>query len=162
MGFGNRPADPADLDLERFDDEFAQAPAAESREGVPDGKYEVLVDRVEITTAKSSGNPMLVWTLRILGPRMAGRCLFRRSVITRDGVRWLKQDLHLCGVDLERLSDLPAHLEQLLDVKLEVVKRTKGDSDNVYFNRRIGDTAATAQPAATPAPALPPDEDIPF
>ena len=49
----------------------------------------------------------------------------------------LKTDLHTCGVDIEKLSDLPARLGDLLDVTLEVTKRTKGDSENIYFNRRI-------------------------
>jgi len=44
--------------------------------------------------------------------------------------------LHLCGVDLEKLSDLPKHLKKLLDVKLEVTKKTKGDNENIFFNRR--------------------------
>ena len=52
-------------------------------------------------------------------------------------IRWLKNDLHICGLDLQKLSDLPANLERLLDVKLEVTKRTKGDNENVYFNRRL-------------------------
>jgi len=39
---------------------------------------------------------------------------------------YLKADLHLCGLDLERLSDLPNHLRRLLDVKLEVTKKDQG------------------------------------
>jgi hypothetical protein len=56
---------------------------------------------------------------------------------TRENIKWLKNDLHVCGLDLQKLSDLPANLERLLDVKLEVTKRTKGESENVYFNHRI-------------------------
>jgi hypothetical protein len=110
----------------------------------------VNVDRVELTTAKTSGNPMLKWHLRILAPRCEGRMLWRNNVMaTRENIRWLKNDLHVCGLDLQKLSDLPAHLDQLLDVKLEVTKRAKGDSENVYFNRRIVMEDAGA-PAAGP------------
>jgi hypothetical protein len=56
---------------------------------------------------------------------------------TRENLKWLKNDLHVCGLVIQKVSDLPAHLEKLLDVKLEVTKRTKGESENVYFNRKI-------------------------
>ena len=131
--------DVPEIDLSRFDDDFADAPV-EQREfdEVPDSKYQVQVDKVELTTAKSSGSPMLKWTLRILGPSYAGRLLWRNNVIaSKENVRWLKNDLHVCGLDLVRLSDLRDRLPELLDVQLEVTKRTKGDSVNIYFNRRL-------------------------
>jgi hypothetical protein len=80
---------------------------------------------------------MIKWTLRILGPKFANRLMWRNSVITQNTLKYVKTDLHLCGLDLERLSELPKHLHRLLDVKLEVTKRTKGDSENIYFNRRM-------------------------
>jgi len=131
--------DGPDVDLTQFDAAFADAPVEEKEfEPVPDGKYQVNVEKVEITTAKTSGNPMLKWTLRILAPRFRGRLLWRNNVMaTRENIKWLKNDLHVCGLDLQKLSDLPANLERLLDVKLEVTKRTKGESENVYFNHRI-------------------------
>ncbi len=56
---------------------------------------------------------------------------------SRENLKWLKTDLHTCGLVLARLSELPANLERLLDVKLEITKRTKDESENVYFNKRI-------------------------
>jgi hypothetical protein len=155
--------DVPEVDLTRFDGDFAEAPVEEKEfDPVPDGKYQVNVDKVEITTAKTSGNPMLKWTLKILGPRFRGRLLWRNNVMaTRENIRWLKNDLHVCGLDLQKLSDLPANLERLLDVKLEVTKRTKGDSENVYFNRRIvlDEGAAGAGGASHGVDAK---DDIPF
>ena len=129
----------SDLDLAQFDDDFAEAPVEEREfEDIPDGKYQVNVEKVELTRAQSSGNPMPKWTLKILGPRFAGRLLWRNSVMaSKENLKWLKTDLHTCGLDIEKLSDLPARLGDLLDVKLEVTKRTKGESENIYFNRRI-------------------------
>ncbi len=129
----------SDLDLAQFDDDFAEAPVEEREfEDIPDGKYQVNVEKVELTRAQSSGNPMLKWTLKILGPRFAGRLLWRNSVMaSKENLKWLKTDLHTCGLDVEKLSDLPARLGDLLDVKLEVTKRTKGENENIYFNRRI-------------------------
>jgi hypothetical protein len=146
-GTRNPGEDDTNVDLSRFDDDFADAPVEEKTDSVPDGKYQVNVDKVEITTARTSGNPMLKWTLRIIAPSSRNRMLWRNNVMaTRENIRWLKNDLHVCGLDLQRLSDLPANLERLLDVKLEVTKRTKGDNENVYFNRRLvldGGPAAT-------------------
>lgn len=129
----------SDLDLAQFDDDFSEAPVEEREfEDVPDGKYQVNVEKVELTRAQSSGNPMLKWTLKILGPRFSGRLLWRNSVMaSKENLKWLKTDLHTCGLDIEKLSELPARLGDLLDVKLEVTKRTKGENENIYFNRRI-------------------------
>lgn len=128
-----------DIDLTQFDDDFAEAEVEEREfDDVPDGKYQVKVDKVELTKAQSSGNLMLKWTLKILGPRCEGRLLWRNSVIaSKENIKWLKTDLHTCGLDIEKLSELPERLGDLLDVTLEISKRTKGESENIYFNRRI-------------------------
>ena len=126
------------IDLAQFDDDF-QSESTEERgdfETVPDGKYQVAVEKVELTQS-STGNPMLKWTLRILAPRFANRFLWRNSVFTHNTLKYVKTDLHLCGLDLDKLSELPKHLDKLLDVKLEVTKKTKGDNENIFFNRRI-------------------------
>ena len=132
------------IDLAQFDDDF-QSESTEERgdfESVPDGKYQVAVEKVELTQS-STGNPMLKWTLRILAPRFANRFLWRNSVFTANTLKYVKTDLHLCGLDLEKLSELPKHLGKLLEVKLEVTKKTKGDNENIYFNRRIETAAGT-------------------
>jgi len=128
-----------DLDLAQFDDDFAQAEVEDREfEPIPDGKYQVNVERVELTRAQTSGNPMLKWTLRVIAPQFRGRLLWRNNVIaTRENIKWLKTDLHTCGLDLEKLSELPNNLDKLLNVKVEVTKRTRGENENVYFNRRI-------------------------
>lgn len=137
--YGQQSAPGADIDLTQFDDDFAEAEVEEREfEPVPNGKYQVNVDQVELTQAKTSGNPMLKWTLRIIAPRCAGRLLWRNNVMaTRENIKWLKTDLHTCGLELEKLSELPEHLSRLLNVKLEVTKRTRGENENVYINRRI-------------------------
>ena len=120
-------------------------------------KYQVNVDRVELTRAQTSGNPMLKWTLRILAPTHKGRLLWRNNVMaSNENIKWLKQDLYTCGLQLQKLSDLPGHLEQLLNIKLEVTKRTRGENENIYFNRRI----VMADDAGAPGAAM--DDMIPF
>jgi len=127
------------LDLAQFDDAFEAAEVEERDfDPVPDGKYQVNVDKVELTRAQTSGNPMLKWTLRIFAPTHKGRMLWRNNVMaSSENIKWLKQDLYTCGLQLSKLSDLPGYLEQLLNGKLEVTKRTRGENENIYFNRRI-------------------------
>ena len=131
--------EPEVIDLAQFDEDFSQAEVEEREfEPVPDGKYQVNVERIELTKSQTSGNPMLKWTLRIIGPKSRGRLLWRNNVIlSRENVKWLKCDLRTCGLTLEKLSDLPANLNRLINVKLEVTKRTRGENENVYLNRRI-------------------------
>jgi len=126
-------------DLSQWDEEYEKAPIEDRDfEPVPDGKYQTVVDRVELTTSQTSGKPMLKWTLKIIAPRFIGRLLWRNNMIASpDNIKWLKNDLNTCGLKLDKLSDLPAHIESLLDVKVEVTVRTKGENQNVYFNRLI-------------------------
>jgi len=138
-----------DIDLSQFDDDYDSA-KVEDREfdAVPDGKYQVMVERVELSRAKSSGNPMLKWTLKILAPTHAGRLLWRNNVMaSKENIKWLKNDLHTCGLELEKLSDLPERLNDLLDLTLEVTKRTRGENENIYLNRRIEIDVNDGEPA---------------
>jgi hypothetical protein len=124
------------VDLAQFDDDFGKT-EVEERE-IPDGKYQAVIDRVEITRSHTTGNPMIKWALKILGPRFRGRLLWRNNVLkSRENLKWVKSDLHVCGLDIVKLSDLQANLPKLLGVKLEVTKRTRGEMANVYFDRRI-------------------------
>jgi len=133
------------IDLTQFDDDYRSEQPEERGdfESVPDGKYQVAVEKVELTEAQSTGNPMLKWTLRVIAPKFVNRLMWRNSVITHNTLKYVKTDLHLCGLDLEKLSDLPKQLKKLLDVKLEITKKTKGDNENIFFNRRI-ETGRTA------------------
>ncbi len=138
-----------DIDLSQFDDDYDSA-EVEDREFdvVPDGKYQVMVERVELSRAKSSGNPMLKWTLKILAPSHVGRLLWRNNVMaSKENIKWLKNDLHTCGLELEKLSDLPERLNDLLDLTLEVTKRTRGENENIYLNRRIEIDVNDGEPA---------------
>jgi hypothetical protein len=92
--YGNQNAD--NLDLAQFDDAFEAAEVEERAfDPVPDGKYQVNVERVELTRAQTSGNPMLKWSLRIFAPTHKGRMLWRNNVMaSAENIKWLKQDLY--------------------------------------------------------------------
>jgi len=127
------------IDLAQFDEPFRQEKPQEAGEydTIPDGKYQVSVEKVELTEARSSGKPMLKWTLRIVAPQFVNRLLWRNSVITEKALKFIKTDLYICGLELETFSDLPNHLYKLLDVKLEITKKRQGENENIYFNQRI-------------------------
>jgi len=136
-------------DLAGFDDDYVGSEVSDSEfDSVPDGKYQVKVDRIELTRT-TKGDPMLKWTLRILGPTHEGRLLWRNNVMgSPENIAWLKKDLYACELRLARLSELPANLERLLDIRLDVTKKTRGEYESVYINRRIK-TAAEAGATST-------------
>jgi hypothetical protein len=127
------------IDLASFDATFQSENTEQPREfkGIPDGTYEVVVEKVELTESQRSSVPMIRWTLRVLDSRFRDRLLWRNQVISDHTIRFLRKDLEVCGLNLEKLSDLPTRLGELLGVRLEVAKKAKGDYQNVYFNRRI-------------------------
>lgn len=138
-----------EFDLSQYDDDFASAEVEDRAfDCIPDGKYQVYIEKVELAKTKKTDVPMLKWTLRILAPQGAGRLLWRNNVIgSKENVKWLKADLQAAGLKLDKLSDLPMSLDKLIGVTLEVTKRTKGDNENIYINRRItisgADTSAS-------------------
>jgi len=130
------------IDLSHLDEEFATTEVPEQDfTPIPDGKYQVMVERAEIVTARSTGNPMLKWTLRILGPTFKDRLLWKNNVLISGLMEYVKRDLKTCGIHLQGLSELESHLEELLDLKLEITKKTKGENENIYFNKLIAAVA---------------------
>jgi hypothetical protein len=136
----------ATVDLSRFNDEYRRtktedAPPAshpsQTRFGVPDGQYRVNVDSVELTTAKSSGNPMLKWKLRVLAGPYEHRWLFKNRVITPATLEWVKKEMAVCGLELEPFSDLPHRLAELVNTELLVAKLTRGEYENIYLNKKV-------------------------
>jgi hypothetical protein len=145
-----------DADLMDFDEVFEDS-EAEPRdfESVPDGKYQVAVEQVELVRTHK-GDPMLKWMLRVLGPTCAGRVIWRNNVLASpENVSWLKKDLYACDLRLKKLSELPAHLGELLDIQLEITKRTRGDFESTYINKRIRSADEAGKPAAPTGPRKP-------
>ena len=140
------------VDLSSFDDEFETAEAP-SYEEVPDGKYQVNIESVKLESSQK-GDPMIKFDLEVISGSQAGRHIFKNSVITQASLPYVKGDLKTLGLELAKFSELAGRLEELLDKKLEVTKRTRGDYTNVYFNRRLNIASAPIGGLA--------DEDLPF
>ncbi|MCB0075108.1 MAG: DUF669 domain-containing protein [Caldilineaceae bacterium] len=127
--------DSSSVDLSEFDDDFAAAESP-SLEEVPDGKYQVRIDEVRLDRSQK-GDPMIKWDLIVIAGAQAGRHIFKNSVITPAALPFVKGDLNTLGLELARFSELNDRLGDLLDMTLEVTKRTRGEYSNVYFNKRI-------------------------
>ena len=123
------------VDLSSYDDDFATAEAPAYDE-VPNGKYQARIESVKLESSQK-GDPMIKFDLEVLSGSQAGRHIFKNSVITQASIPYVKGDLKTLGLELAKFSQLSERLEELLDVTLEVTKRTRGDYTNVYFNRRI-------------------------
>jgi len=132
----DRSVDDAPIDLARFDEAFQKVRQKESENGqdaVPDGYYDTLVEEVRLTKTARTGNPMLVWRLRIISGEFHPRTLSKVRVITEKTLQFLKDDLERCGVHLGRLSDLSLHLDEMFGLKINVMKKTKDQWTDIYF-----------------------------
>jgi hypothetical protein len=85
------------IDLSQFDDDF-RAEQPEERgdfESVPDGKYQVTVEKVELTEAQIRGQPDdQVDAADSSGRSSSNRLMWRNSVITQNTLKYVKTDLH--------------------------------------------------------------------
>lgn len=140
------------VDLSDFDDDFSSAEAP-SFDEVPDGKYQVRIDSVRLDRSQR-GDPMIKWDLLVIAGQHQGRHIFKNSVITPAALPYVKGDLKTVGLQLAKFSDLSERLDDLLDVTLEITKRTRGDYTNVYFNKRIELAGGNAQSLS--------DDEVPF
>lgn len=127
--------DARDIDLTAYDQEYEQAQPPAFDE-VPDGKYQVRIETVRLTTSRN-GDPMLKWDLVVMSGPHQGRHIFKNAVITTASLPFVKGDLKVLGLALPRFSDLPQHLDEVLDKTLQVTKRTRDDFTNVYFNKLL-------------------------
>ena len=135
--------------LARYDTAWRVEPESEATAApIPDGKYAAIVENVDLTES-SNGNPMLKWTLRITSGEFEGRMLWKNAAITGNSLKFVKRELSTCGLDLEALSKLPENLGALLQVNLEIYKRSRGEFYDIYFNRRVDGAALI-------------DDDLPF
>ena len=128
-----------EFDLAGLDDAYVDAPDEDGFDAIPDGQYEAVIDRVELKRSKASGRKMLEWEMRITGPTHEGRKVWRYTLLeTPENVAWAKKDFRRVGLQLDKLSDLPSRLDELLDVRVSIRKKTRGEFEDIYFQKRLG------------------------
>lgn len=117
--------DDSHLDLSRFDEEYARvAQEHDSWDTVPDGYYQTRVEDVRLSTTQTTGNPMLIWRLRVTGPTHGGATLTKTRIITAKTLGQVKRDLGYFGISLDRFSELPERLDEMADRDASVFKKT--------------------------------------
>ncbi|MDX1982441.1 MAG: DUF669 domain-containing protein [Bryobacteraceae bacterium] len=141
-------------ELRRFNHIYQEVKTNGMLAEIPDGKYTATIDAVSLTRA-TTGNPVLVWKLRVTGPQCAGRMLWKRRAITEKTIPYIKEDLEICGLTLAQFSELPREMGSMAGTEVDVNKRTKDGRYDVYFVRPKANAAAAGADAAL-------DEDVPF
>jgi Protein of unknown function (DUF669) len=131
---------PVDMDapaaaLARLDDEWTRTSVSsdELYADIPDGTYNTVIEEARLTETVSTGRPMVVWKLRIQGPQAANRVVTKSRVVTENTLVYLKEELEKCGLQVSRLSELPARLRELVNHPISVQKSTKDGRVNFYF-----------------------------
>lgn len=153
------------IDLSDLQDAWA-ATEAKNLDSVDDGRYTCLVADAQIDMGKDGHTRMLKWKLRIEGPKSIGRYLFRNNLLTlehKESLSYLKADLVLCGLELEKIDDLNERCEDLVGLRLEVNKKTNGKYENVYLVKRLdGNHAQDSAPRESIPAQSEPTDQIPF
>jgi len=146
-------SDPTVGDLARFDEDWtkAAAPQADLYPDVPDGIYDAVIEDAQLTETVSTGRPMVIWRLRILGPQAVDRVVTKNRVITENTLQYLREELDKCRLAVSRLSELPTRLSELAGRPIGIEKRTKDGRSNIYFRRQ----ASRTNQGIT-------DDDVPF
>ncbi|MBL0161115.1 MAG: DUF669 domain-containing protein [Bryobacterales bacterium] len=151
------------IDLSEFDPEFqrasSQAPRDTYQEEIPDGFYDARVEDVSLNRVQSSGNPMVIWRLRILGPQHQGRAISKVRIITQKTVGFLKEDLRKLGLEMSSLKELNGRMDEMVHRHIGIMKRTQPDRrwTDVHFVKPRPESA----PRETRAPAEL-EDDLPF
>ncbi|MBI5282682.1 MAG: DUF669 domain-containing protein [Candidatus Solibacter usitatus] len=158
------------IDLSAFDDEYGRAeirsaPEIEAEE-IPDGIYDASVEDIHLTRTANTGNPMILYKLRIVGPTCEGRAVTKVRVITQKTLPFVKEDMRRLNVNLERLSDLSTRVDDIVDRRVRIFKRTNPERrwTDVYF---IRDGKGPARETSVDGPAelawrTGTDDDLPF
>jgi len=132
-------------DLSHLDDLLVGTEPAESKsfDTVPNGKYQVYVDKAYVNKSEKTDNDQLVWELVILaGPHKRRRLFHRNTLVTQANTRWLLHDLQMAGVPpITKMNDLHDRVKALLDVVLEISVHNKQLDEksvtNIYLNKRL-------------------------
>ena len=166
-----------EIDLSHLDGDYARAerpqPSQDSvADAIPDGLYEARVESVRITRTVTTGNPMILWKLRIQGPSHAGSAVTKIRVITQKTLTFLKEDLSRAGLELSRLSELQDRLDEMVDREVTIFKKYNPERHftDVSFvrNRPVeADVDPPRKEAARHEPLFPnlktgTDDDLPF
>ena len=153
-GFNTDPTDPMALDgvdLDAYDEDYKDAP---EHVDVADGTYHV---KFESFKAKDDSKdevrkPYIEWVFEIVTGPCAGSKLYKRSYVSKQAMPFLKRDLTVAGIVVEKLSDAPSVARDRLGTFFEVVRRTSKNKDgsrgftNIDIQKPLNGPPAGAAP----------------
>ena len=139
--------DSFDALLGQADDDYDPEDAGGEMEPLPDGKYQVKIDTIEITRSKKSKR-MLKWQFKILNGNFAGRLAWKYSMMdSAENAKFLIWDLKKCGVNARSVAGLKDALEGMINMKLEISVKTKAKGEdsfqNIYINKKLSDATVS-------------------
>ena len=144
-------------ELTEFDSMWPDIDPDKEYKDVPDGIYQVRIDKCYMTRTKTTGKPMLKWELVVLAGEYVNRVIYWNNVLgSKNNIKYLKGNLIKCGMELDKVSDLPDRTGELLDKWIMIKKKKTGEYTNCYIQGLISpdddldDTGTDT------------DEDIPF
>lgn len=142
-----------------LDQEFQNLPDEPTSNEVPDGKYDVRVEKVSLDKPEDeTKSPRLNWQLKVVKGKHKGRMLFKTNFISDKTVAFLKNDLLTAGLKLKSLKELKGRLPELLDTLLAVTKKAQKNAPeyyNVFINSKLDEIDEDDVPVSD-------GEDVPF
>jgi hypothetical protein len=102
---------------------------------IPEGRYNLTVDKAELTTAKDSGNPMIKATLKILDGDFKGRLVWDNFVLTDKSLWKLKGILEAIGSNIA---------ESVNATEQDIANALQGAKVNAWLEIRIGPNDQTS------------------
>lgn len=95
----------------------------QSRDPLPEGVYPVTIAKVDMTTSKSSGNPMLKIEFNIEDDAFKGRKVWSNYVLT-EAAMWKVQELfRACGLDSDQIVTIDTEDLVGLGCNLKIAQR---------------------------------------
>lgn len=154
-----------------YDNSYGAAEAPSNNVDIPDGKYQMRVERAECKMSKKTNRPMFVLELKIINRDFNGRCVWKNFMLDSEtSYPWIKKDLDTLCIPMDKISDLPEMMNAFLDIEVEVALVTKGDNQSIYLNQRLGNIPSMTakkngkkKAAPKPAPVKEQEaDDLPF
>jgi hypothetical protein len=114
------------IDLSRYRDAYSSAGSQRSgqpEDKLPDGFYDCEVEEARLSRAPSTGNPMVIWRLRVVAGERRGVTASKIRVITDKTLSFLKEDLRRLGLVLNDINDLNARLHETVGRPISIYKK---------------------------------------
>ena len=135
--------------LEELNDQYQSTDAAsDSFETVPEGTYQVKIDKATVNRSQSgAGRLQVSYELVICGGEYKGRKLFKNDGIEDEqSISYYKRDIVKLGQDVpESMTDIPGICEELEGTFAEVAVKHRGERDdgtpwiNCYWRSALDD-----------------------